>query len=453
MPSRSAGETAGKAARLAAIVISGTSWKWNSSSGVTPSCAASVVPAAIATAVGRNRPSRSASADASVTMPAVAATESWNPIACTSHGSSTINSSTAAASTEPAARGLPSRTPVSARPAIIPARSTDGSAPVSTTNRTTTPRPSPNRVDRPEPQAPRRTPRPARAPSPRSRPETTSRCPSPVVWKSRVVTGSRLARRRRAPGPRSRPASRGGKIRSIVRPTNARTICVSRTNGAGAPPIRVDLERTHADREATIGERLGEPGVLRQLAACPRYGAGRRARRPGTSSLPLTHTVSRTRGHAARATRLARRRRGRASRTGSLGVLAQRAGQGHRARREAVQERGPRSRLGEPRPADPAQRGCRRPGERSPPPARGAAPASRRRRRRSRGRRGARGPPAPRGLRRAGTARRATRRRASGSRGGPPPTTAPRRPRQAADPTGAGLPRTRPRRAALPSRA
>ena len=45
--------------------------------------------------------------DASATMPAVAVTESWNPIDQTSHGSSTSSTSTAAARIEPVARGSP----------------------------------------------------------------------------------------------------------------------------------------------------------------------------------------------------------------------------------------------------------------------------------------------------------------------------------------------------------
>jgi hypothetical protein len=36
IPNRSAGETAGKASRFAAIVTPGTSWKWNRRIGVTP---------------------------------------------------------------------------------------------------------------------------------------------------------------------------------------------------------------------------------------------------------------------------------------------------------------------------------------------------------------------------------------------------------------------------------
>ena len=236
IPRSSAGDTAGNAARFAAMVTPGTSWKWNRSSGVTPSCAAVVVPKAKATGTGSSRPSRSASGVASVTMPAVAATDSWNPIACTSHGSRTSSASTAVARIVPVARGLPSRMPVRASEAIAPARSTEGSAPVSTTKSTTTPRPIPKRVSAPTRKAPAKATTGANTIATFS-PETTNRCPRPVVWKSRVVTESSFEASPRT-RPSSNPASRGGKIRSIVRPTNARTTWVSRMNGAGAPPTR-----------------------------------------------------------------------------------------------------------------------------------------------------------------------------------------------------------------------
>ena len=136
-PSRSAGETAGNARRFARIVTSGTSWKWNSSSGDTPHCAASVVPAAIATGFGRN-PNRSESGEASSTIPAVAATESWNPIARTSEESTTSRIRTAPARIVPELRGRPANVANSASPAITPALSTDGSAPVTRMKNTTT---------------------------------------------------------------------------------------------------------------------------------------------------------------------------------------------------------------------------------------------------------------------------------------------------------------------------
>ncbi len=130
------------------IVTPGTSWKWNNSRGVTPSCAASVVPAARATGAGTNRCSRSPIGDASATIPAVAATDSWNPIDQTSHGSRITSTRTAAARIEPVARGLPISTPTSAIVAITPARITDGSAPVITTKNATVPTPRPNRGQR-----------------------------------------------------------------------------------------------------------------------------------------------------------------------------------------------------------------------------------------------------------------------------------------------------------------
>ena len=86
-------------------------------------------------------------------MLAVAATDSWNPTDHTSAGSSTSRTTTAPARIEPVLLGRPSRTPISASPAITPARITDGSAPVSTTKNATVPIPSANRGHRDHPSA------------------------------------------------------------------------------------------------------------------------------------------------------------------------------------------------------------------------------------------------------------------------------------------------------------
>jgi hypothetical protein len=106
-----------------------------------------VAPVASDTGVGRNR-RRCEIGVASATTLAVAATESWNPTDQTRSGSSTSSTNTALARIEPELLGRPSRTPVRASPAITPARSTDGSAPVSTTKKATVPRPSANRGHR-----------------------------------------------------------------------------------------------------------------------------------------------------------------------------------------------------------------------------------------------------------------------------------------------------------------
>ena len=169
-------------------------------------------------------------------MLAVAATDSWNPTDHTSAGSSTSRTTTAPARIEPVLLGRPSRTPISASPAITPARITEGSAPVSTTKNATVPIPSANRGHRDHPSA---------APSATIgastiatfSPETTSRCESPVARKSRSRPGSS---RESSPSasPISSPASRGGNEDSIERPASARNDCAHRTGANAAGPRR-----------------------------------------------------------------------------------------------------------------------------------------------------------------------------------------------------------------------
>ena len=201
---------------------------------MTPSCAAKVVPAASATDLGTWRASRSPSAPARATIPAVAATDSWKPIDQINHGSRISSSSTAAARIEPVLLGRPASTPNSVSAAMMPARSTDGSAPVRTTKKTTDPNPTANRPRRPRRRAAASASIGASAIATFS-PLTTSRCPRPVAWKSRATPGSiweasPIAR------PRRRPACFGGKSRSMERPTNARKTCVARRKGFDAPP-------------------------------------------------------------------------------------------------------------------------------------------------------------------------------------------------------------------------
>ena len=132
--------------------------------------------------------------------------------------------------------GRPSRMPVSASPAITPARITDGSAPVSTTKNATVPSPSANRGQRDSRSA---------APSATIGastiatlpPETTSRCERPVARKSRSRTGSSLESSPSA-SPISRPASRGGREDSIERPTTERNDWAHRTGAKAAGPSR-----------------------------------------------------------------------------------------------------------------------------------------------------------------------------------------------------------------------
>ena len=169
-------------------------------------------------------------------MPAVAVTESWKPIDHTSHGSRTRSTRTAAARTEPVARGLPISTPTSAIVAITPARITDGSAPVITTKKTTVPTARPNRGHRVSRSSEASPTIGARTMATFS-PETTSRWPRPLAWKSRIIPGSS---REASPSasPSSSPASFAGKSRAIDRPTNARNTCAARMNGLGDGPRR-----------------------------------------------------------------------------------------------------------------------------------------------------------------------------------------------------------------------
>src|SRR3990170_4471514 len=210
-PSSSEGATTGNARMFARIVESGTSWNQKSSTGVTPTWAASVAPAASATVRGRKR-RRSAIGVASATIPAVAATESWNPTAHTRDGSSMRTPTPAPASTDPELLGRPSSTPISASPAITPARITEGSAPVSTTKNATVPSPSANRghLDH------RRAPPSASTGSSTIAtfpPETTSRCDRPLGDVERALDGQPVAAhagRRVAPtGEPHRLANRG----------------------------------------------------------------------------------------------------------------------------------------------------------------------------------------------------------------------------------------------------
>ena len=69
-------------------------------------------------------------------------------------------------------------------------------------------------------------------------PDTTSRWPSPLAWKSRIMPASScecVAQRQ----PEEQPGLlRAGTSRAIDRPTNARNTCAARMNGLGDGPTR-----------------------------------------------------------------------------------------------------------------------------------------------------------------------------------------------------------------------
>ncbi len=175
-------------------------------------------------------------------------------------GSRTSSTRTAAARTEPVARGLPISTPTSASVAITPARITDGSAPVITTKKTTVPTARPNRGHRVS-RSSEASPRIGASTIATFSPETTSRWPRPLAWKSRIIPGSS---REASPSasPSSSPASFAGKSRAIDRPTNARNTCAARTNGLGDGPRRSTPVRVQLDDHALVRERIPEPGVV-----------------------------------------------------------------------------------------------------------------------------------------------------------------------------------------------
>ena len=221
-------------------------------------------------------------------MLAVAATDSWNPTDHTSAGSSTSRTTTAPARIDPVLLGRPSRTPISASPAITPARITEGSAPVSTTKNATVPIPSANRGHRDHRSA---------APSATIgastiatfSPETTSRCESPVARKSRSRTGSSLESSPSA-SPISNPASRGGNEDSIERPASARNACAHRTGANGAGPRRVGLVDLQVGRDPAPEQERREAPVLdgsqRSGDADDDRRGPRRAARRGRRAIP-----------------------------------------------------------------------------------------------------------------------------------------------------------------------
>ena len=243
------------------IVTPGTSWKWNSRSGVTPSCAASVVPAARATGAGRNRRSRSPIGDASATIPAVAATDSWNPIDQTSHGSR-ITSTRTAAGQDRAGR---------ARPADQHARRARSSP--------SRPRASPTarrRSSRRRTPPCRRQDRTAATGSSRSSeasprigastiatfsPDTTSRWPSPLAWKSRIMPASSCEASPNA-SPRSSPAS-SRREQPRDRPADEGSEHLRRTDErARRRPQAFDGVAVQLDDHPLMGERIAEPGIV-----------------------------------------------------------------------------------------------------------------------------------------------------------------------------------------------
>src|SRR6266511_694228 len=270
------------------MVTTGTWWKYASSNGDTPSWADMVVAAASATGFG-SHPRRAAMGAASATMPTVAATESWNPTDHTSVGFATSSARTAAPSRVAVVRGRPSTMPASAKPAMTPARSTDGSAPVSTTKNITVARPS---TKRPRADRRRSTASPTIGASTMATfsPDTASRWPSPVARKC-----SSSARSSRDVSPRaspiSRPAWREGN-RSASRSTSAvRTAWAARTSGFADGPSRKS-SRLLSTTAIPRWSRYTANGPLRSGSAGPDTSTRSPRRARGGGPNPSSQTAS-----------------------------------------------------------------------------------------------------------------------------------------------------------------
>ena len=173
------GAVAGPAITLAGSEATGTAPNTATSRGITASCAPAVVAAASRS--GRGPGSISVSAGVIQSSPQVAQTESWKARTRIRNGSATSTAATAQARVRRPVSGCPSAALVTATPAMVTARRTDGSKRVSTANTASS---ASSTI--------RRTPGRARTASGDASastkatfwPDTTSRCPRPAARKS-----------------------------------------------------------------------------------------------------------------------------------------------------------------------------------------------------------------------------------------------------------------------------
>ena len=184
MPHTTTGPAAGTARRLAGSDAAGSAPNVGTSTGATPTWAASVTLVAAANQRGPGR--RRASGAASSRIPADAATDRRKPTACTSRGSTSRSPVTASARTRTPGCGRPATAATSAIDAIATARNTDGSHRVNVPNvaRTASPRTSRQPSDN------RRRANPASVKTNATfSPLTTSRCDRPEARKSSTISG------------------------------------------------------------------------------------------------------------------------------------------------------------------------------------------------------------------------------------------------------------------------
>lgn len=176
-PTTDATVAAGTATRFAAIEANGTAPSRRSSSGATPSCAPTL--AAASRRSGRGPGRRRASGGAMTSTPAVASTDKPNPSCPAIAGSASSKTSTATASVYDGSGPRPSIPAASTSAAIALARSTEGSARVSSANQHTATNPIHRRPRAPTPTTRASPSTPARN-SATLDPDTATRCDNPA---------------------------------------------------------------------------------------------------------------------------------------------------------------------------------------------------------------------------------------------------------------------------------
>jgi len=240
-PHTVSGATAGTAARFDGMAATGTPPNAATRSGATPAWAARVTDSGSVTNGGPG--SRAASRSLRRTMPAHALTESRNPRACTSNGSSSTSAVTARARCRTGGAGRPAHRPAAAIAAIAVARSTDGSKRVTNAKPTSTPMVRPNRAGRP-------TRRSAGLAATSTKatfwPETTSRWLRPAARKS-SLTSSDCRRSSPTITPSTRARSSGRRPASPA--SRVRRSRFAKENGSVDPPTRIT--RDTASRPTT----------------------------------------------------------------------------------------------------------------------------------------------------------------------------------------------------------
>ena len=231
------GPAAGTASGFATNAASGAPPNTATSTGATPTCAASVTDTASTSGRGPRR--RRAMRGASTTMLADAATDSWNPTEWTSIGSTSTSAVTARPRSRMLLASRPSVAASAARLAIADARRTDGSKRVSSAKNAIVARVAPRRARRP---IRRRAGATIASTKATFWPETASRWLRPDARKS-AVTAAGCSRW----SPRTNPANRdlcSGSSDDAPRMSVRRRAFATRlTGGPGAHACTAPIDR------------------------------------------------------------------------------------------------------------------------------------------------------------------------------------------------------------------